>query len=310
MASTSFFELSPDLRVAVEETGDPRGAPIFFFHGWPASRLQGSSFSLEAREFGARIISPDRPGIGLSSHQPGRALLDWPPLIREIACQLGVERFRILAISGGGPYALATAHALPEMIDSVAIVSGAPPLHADVDQRALLPMYRWLLSAYRTQPSLVRTLFSVARPVATIRPPAWIWPLLLRFVPVADRAALRDPRVFEGCFAVYREAWRGSASGVIADAEVYAHDWGFRPEDLRVPVRLWHGRNDRSFSWQLADDLARRIPNCEARFIENEGHYSLPIRHKRAILQDLLEPTSNAESRGSKARESSGTSGE
>jgi len=289
MAATAFFELPGGVRLAVDETGDVRGTPVFFFHGWPASRLQGSAFSGEAREFGARILSPDRPGIGLSSHQPGRALLDWPPLIRETALQLGIERFRILAISGGGPYALATAHALPDMIDSVAIVSGAPPLHPDVDGRALLPVYRWLLSAYRKRPEFVRQLFGIVRPVATIQPPAWSWPLLLRFVPPADRVALRDPRVFEGCFAVYREAWRGSAHGVISDAEVYAHDWGFRPEDIQVPVRLWHGRNDRSFSWRLAEQLAQRIPRCEARFIENEGHYSLPIRHRRAILKDLLE---------------------
>src|SRR5687768_1945518 len=206
MATTAFFDLAPGVRLAVEESGDLHGVPVFFFHGWPASRLQGSGFSPEAREFGARIIAPDRPGIGLSSHQPGRALLDWPPLIRDMARHLGIERFRILAVSGGGPYALATAHALPQMIEAVSIVSGAPPLDAEVDQSALLPVYRWLLFAYRKRPELVRTLFGLARPVATIRPPAWSWPLLLRFVPVADRAALRDPRIFEGSFAVYREA--------------------------------------------------------------------------------------------------------
>jgi pimeloyl-ACP methyl ester carboxylesterase len=290
MASTSFFDLEPHgVRLAVEQTGDLSGKPIFFFHGWPASRLQGSGFNVEAREFGARVISPDRPGIGLSSHQPGRVLLDWPPLIRGIAEQLGISRFHVLAVSGGGPYALATAHALPELVESVAIVSGAPPLHADVDRDALLPVYRWLLCIYRKQPNLLRRVFCVARPVATLRPPTWSWPLLLRFVPAADRSALRDPRVFEGSFAVYREAWRGSAHGVIADAEVYAHDWGFRPEDVRVPVQLWHGRNDRSFSWRLAEALSRRIPNCETRFIDNEGHYSLPIRHRRQILKNLLE---------------------
>jgi pimeloyl-ACP methyl ester carboxylesterase len=280
------------MRLAVDETGAPSGTPIFFFHGWPASRLQGSGFGVEGRELGARILSPDRPGIGLSSHQPGRTLLDWPPLIREIARQLRIERFRVLAISGGGPYALATAHALPEMIDAVAVVSGAPPLDADVDQNALLPVYRWLLSAYRKWPELVRKMFGIARPIATIQPPVWSWPFFLRFVPPADRHALRDPGMFLGCFAVYREAWRGSAQGVIADAEVYARDWGFRPEDVRVPIRLWHGRNDRSFSWKLAEQLARRLPHCEARFIENEGHYSLPIRHRRAILTDLLQTNS------------------
>src|SRR4051812_39008867 len=104
MASTLLLEVAPELRLAVEESGDPQGVPIFFFHGWPASRLQGSGFDVEARTLGARIISPDRPGIGLSSYQPGRRLLDWPPLVRAMAHLLGIERFRIMAISGGGPY--------------------------------------------------------------------------------------------------------------------------------------------------------------------------------------------------------------
>jgi hypothetical protein len=30
------------------------------------------------------------------------------------------------------------------------------------------------------------------------------------------------------------------------------------------------------------------LPKCVARFIENEGHYSLPIRHMHEILADLI----------------------
>jgi pimeloyl-ACP methyl ester carboxylesterase len=67
---------------------------------------------------------------------------------------MGIERFGLLAISGGGPYALATAYALPERVTAVSIVSGAPPLGPDVDKRALLPIYRWLLGAYRRRPEL------------------------------------------------------------------------------------------------------------------------------------------------------------
>lgn len=288
MASTIFLQVAPELQLAVEESGDPQGTPIFFFHGWPASRLQGSGFNIEARTLGARIISPDRPGIGLSSYQAGRALLDWPPLMREMARLLDVERFRILAVSGGGPYALATAYALPDLVEAVAVISGAPPLGPDVDQRALLAVYRWMLVAYRRQPALMRRLFRVVRPFATIRPPGWMWPWLLRFVRDADRAALRDPAIFAGAFECYREAWRTSASGVVADGEIYAHDWGFAPEEVKVPVRLWHGKADQSFSWRLVETLAQRLPRCETRFVEDEGHYSLPIRHRMEILRDLL----------------------
>ena len=109
--------------------------------------------------------------------------------------------------------------------------------------------------------------------------------LLLR---PCDAASLRDDAAFEAIFESQRRAWRGSAEGVMSDAQIYAQPWGFAIEDVRVPVRLWHGKEDRAFAVRLAQDVANRLPNCRARFIENEGHYSLPIRHMHEILQDLI----------------------
>jgi len=73
----------------------------------------------------------------------------------------------------------------------------------------------------------------------------------------------------------------------MADAEIYARPWGFPLEQVRVPVRLWHGKSDRTFAFRLAQAMAARLPNCEARFVENAGHYSLPIRQIHEILADL-----------------------
>ena len=72
------------------------------------------------------------------------------------------------------------------------------------------------------------------------------------------------------------------------DAQIYAQPWGFSLEDVHVPVRLWHGKQDRAFSFRLAEEVAKRLPDCNARFIDNAGHYSLPIRHMREILEDLV----------------------
>jgi pimeloyl-ACP methyl ester carboxylesterase len=290
------FEITPDLRIAVNEAGDPCGHPVFFFHGWPASRLQGAGFGPDALALGLRIISPDRPGVGLSTPQPGRRLLDWPRIVAELADQLGLARFLVLAVSGGGPYGISTAHSLPDRVEGAAIVSGAPPLGGLSDPRDLMLAYRCLLALHARWPKTLRHLFHIARPIASARPPRWLWPFLLRFIPPSDRSALRDPNVFEGSFECYREAWRGSGHGVFADAELYAQDWGFELEHVQPPIRLWHGKADHAFSWRLAEAVARRLPQCTARFLENEGHFSLPIRHGRAILQDLLSTRENARS--------------
>lgn len=285
---TQTMTLRSGATLAWAESGDPQGLPVIFLHGWPASRLQGAGFGPVARELGIRIIAPDRPGIGLSTYVPGRQLLDWPPVVAELADHLQLDRFRMLAVSGGGPYAFAAAHGLGSRSLATAVVSGAPPLHDATDPAALLAVYRWLLAIHRRQPWLLRAAFRAGKPFATMRPPRWLHPLMLRCVSPGDAAALADSRVFDGSWECYREAWQGSGLGVVADAEVYAQPWGFEPEDVQGCIRLWHGGDDRSFNAILASALGARLPCCTTRIVEGEGHYSLPIRHGREILEDLM----------------------
>ena len=243
-----------------------------------------------ARQLGVRIISPDRPGISGSSLQPNRKLADWPRVLERIVEHLEIREFRMLAISGGAPYAYATAVAMPERVRAIAIVGGAPPFAEIRDANGLLPLYRWMLALYRTRPRLLRRLFYLARPVLSLRPPVRLRPLLLKLLLLrpCDAESLRDAAAFEAIFESQRRAWRASAEGVMADAQIYAQPWGFALEDVRVPVRLWHGKQDRAFSFHLAEELAKRLPECRARFIDDAGHYSLPVRHMREILADLI----------------------
>jgi pimeloyl-ACP methyl ester carboxylesterase len=277
-------------RVAFSEYGDPRGEPVIFCHGWPSSRTMAELTDEAARELHMRIVSPDRPGIADSTFMPGRKLMDWPPLVRELTDFLGLQKFRLLAISGGAPYAYATAWAMPERVSAVAVVSGVPDIAELNDHSGLLGLYRLMLSAYRKFPQLSRWSFRFARPLLSLRPPRRSRAILLKLLQPCDAIALHDERAFEACFESQRRAWQASADGVLADAEIYAHPWGFSVSELHVPVRLWHGNSDRSFSAAVAREMAAKILNCHARFIDNAGHYSTPIRYMREILADLLEP--------------------
>jgi pimeloyl-ACP methyl ester carboxylesterase len=274
--------------VALSEYGDPRGAPVFFCHGWPSSRTMAELAHDAALELGARIISPDRPGIRDSQFQPERRLLDWPPLLNEIADHFGIDRVRILAISGGAPYAYATGWMTPERVEKISIVSGAPPLDELQDLDGLLPIHRQMLRLRASRPGLLRSLFYLARPFVAMRMPIRFRPLLLKFLQPCDANVLRESRAFDICFESARQAWRSSANGVMTDAEIYATPWGFALEEVRVPVALWHGTKDRTFAHRLAQGVAARLPNCEFHLIEGAGHYSLPIRFIREILADLL----------------------
>src|SRR5581483_10786640 len=276
--------------LALQEFGDPNGLPVVFCHGWPSSCTMAQLTDEPARELGIRIISPDRPGISGSTLQHDRKLADWPRAIERVADHLGMGEFRMLAISGGAPYAYATAVAFPNRVQAIAVVAGAIPMAELEDWRGLLPLYRWMLAFYRSRPQLLQNLFRMARPILAVRPPVRLRPLLLKMLMLrpCDAESLRDAAAFEAIFESQRRAWRGSAEGVMVDAQIYAQPWGFSLEDVQVPVRLWHGTQDRAFSVHLAEAVAKRLPNCKARFVDNAGHYSLPIRHMREILSDLI----------------------
>src|SRR5438874_11897849 len=159
-------------RVAFSEYGVVSGEPVMFCHGWPSSRIMAQFIDDAARELGVRIISPDRPGIAHSSFAVNRTLLDWPPLVSELADFLDLKRFRVLGISGGGPYAYALAWALPERVRAVGVVSGAPAIAEFSDHSGLLPLYRWLMGAESSvPPPLSHVRFRLARPLLLLRPP-------------------------------------------------------------------------------------------------------------------------------------------
>ncbi|PYJ51237.1 MAG: hypothetical protein DME87_04030 [Verrucomicrobia bacterium] len=276
--------------IAFEEYGDATGVPVIFCHGWPSSRTMARLTDEAARDLGIRIISPDRPGISGSSSQPDRKLIDWPRVVERMVDHLDVGEFRVLAISGGAPYAYATARAMPERVRAIAIVSGAIPIVDLPGREGLLPLYRWMLVLYQKRPQLLRKLFYLARPILSLRLPVRLRPLLLKLLMLrpCDEDSLRDSAAFEAVFESQRRAWLGSTEGVMADAQIYAQPWGFPMEEVQVPVRLWHGKQDRAFSVRLAKEIAERLPNCKARYVDSAGHYSLPIRHMREILQDLI----------------------
>ena len=275
--------------MAVHEYGDPHGTPLFYFHGWPAAGMQAALLDAAARELGVRVLSPDRPGIGASDFHPQRRLLDWPPLLRGLATALGITQCRVLGVSGGGPYALAAAWALPELVKAAGVVCGAPPLAGIENTRGLQPAYRTLLGLHRRSPGVVRGLFHALRPFGRLRIPRWFAGFTGRFLlPPCDVAVLTDR--ISGALAgdAMRESWRQSALGTFTDAEIYAAPWGFALRDVRTPVRLWHGAEDRSFAPAFAESLAREIPDCTFRLVPGVGHYSLLVLHAREILADLL----------------------
>lgn len=270
------------------EYGDPEGRPVLYLHGWPSSGRDAMMIHEAALAAHARIIAPDRPGIGGSDFQENRTLADWPPIASRLADALGWERFHLVAISGGTLYGYATVHALADRIIGMAVVCGALPLAEMPDHSRLHPSYRLLLWLYRHHPDAPLELLRLAAPAARLQWPAWCaWPLT-RSLPAPDRAALGIPFIWQAVSSGVRDSFHQSARGTYLDALVNIRPLGFHLEDIHQPVHFWHGRLDRNFAVEDAAAVAARLPNCKTRFLESDGHFSLACLRSGQALRELL----------------------
>ena len=57
---------------------------------------------------------------------------------------------------------------------------------------------------------------------------------------------------------------------------------------IRVPVEIWHGEDDRLVSPQASRILAAALPGASTHFVPGEGHLLLAGTHAKAALQSAL----------------------
>ncbi len=272
--------------MAYGEFGDPQGQPIFFFHGWPGARLQGAIMDRSANELGYRIISPDRPGFGLSDYQPGRTILNWIEDLRELADRLELDKFSILGLSGGAPYALVCAAKMPQQLSAVGIISGIGPSDGQDAAEGVNPRLRRTIWMCTYAPWLVRfSLWRMAR--IRHRNPERAFSNLLNSLPEPDRNALSKLAVKPMAITASADTFRNGTRGHFHEIRLFARPWGFEMGEIQMPIQLWHGEEDRDILLMTAQRQEQTIPNCEVHFIPGEGHYSLYINRHKEILKGV-----------------------
>jgi len=268
--------------------GDPEGWPIFYFHGFPGSRLEAQLADRVAARMGIRLIALDRPGFGLSDFKPRRTIFEWPDDVVKIADALGINRFATIGVSGGGPYAAACALKIPQRLTAVAIVCGLGPLDTPNGTDRMVRTNHLIFFLGRRLPwlakiSLWRIAYQVRRnPEGTLR-------RMIVALPDPDKAVLARPEVKTAMKDNVVEAFRGGSRGAAYELLLYTRPWGFLLEDIATRVNLWHGEQDVSVPPTMGQYQARTIPNCRAIFCPGEGHFSLVINHMEEVLSGLLE---------------------
>ncbi len=291
---TSEFVLSDGRTLSYSIYGDQSSSNVlFYFHGFPSSRLEAALLDSATTRLSVKLISPDRPGMGKSTFQPNRTILDWTKDFLELVDHLSINEFNIVALSGGSPYAFACAKEVPKSrLKHVAIVSGAYPLSYGTsgmmfNARAVLAVASWF-------PSLVGTImdWTIGGAARDTEHPEIFEQRILQEMEgrhEPDRRCLDDETFKNNFVASVREAFHSSAEGAGWEARLLGTSWGFELEDLQFDrIVLWHGRQDVNCPVAMAEKAAKAIPGARLEAFDGEGHVSVPVKYADKIIEGIL----------------------
>ncbi|MGZ4578661.1 MAG: alpha/beta fold hydrolase, partial [Mycobacterium sp.] len=192
--------------------------------------------------------------------------------LRTIADTLGIDKMAVIGLSGGGPYALASAAVLPDRVVAAGVLGGVAPFFGDegitsglmnLGKRAA-PLLQLGGDPLRIGASLV---IRMIRPVATSA-----LELYALISPEADRRLLTRPE-FKAMFL--DDLLNGSRKQLAApfnDVILFTRDWGFRLDEVKVPVRWWHGDSDHIVPFAHGEHVVSMLPDAELLVLPGESH--------------------------------------
>ena len=278
---TDICQLSDDRGLSYMEYGPKEGFPVLYFHGFPGSHEDIHLFNGPelAEKLRIRIIAVNRPGYSDSDPRTGRSLTDWSADVTELADHLGIGKFSILGYSGGAPFALSCAFAIPERIEKVVIVSGMGPADAPEAKKGkamLIPK----------APKLI--LKGMSKMI--VKKPEKIEANMIKGFPEVDQAILENSEAKAALMDAIREAFRSGYEGALEDAKIYKAPWDFDLSEINQAVIWWHGGLDENVKIETAEFVIQNIPNCSPVIKPEEGHLSLLVHSAEEILTTFLEP--------------------
>lgn len=258
--------------LAWAEYGHPEGDPLLWYHGTPGARTQLPPVAHEvALQRGFRIITVERPGTGASTDHQYRRIADFGEDAETLVDDLGLERFGVVGLSGGGPYVLATAHRMPERTVVASLLGGIGPTRGPDAVWSYTRVLRFLAPTLE----LLRSPFgSLLGPLVggAERIGEEVLDVFSRLIGGSDREVLSDPDFAAMFISDLTSA--GDLRSVAHDLALFSRHWGFLLEEVTVPVVVWQGLADNIVPPSHGHHQAARLPNGRLKVRPGEGHFA------------------------------------
>jgi len=275
--------------LCLEVAGDGPAGTVIVCSGTPNSRHLYAPWVEDALARGLRLVGYDRPGYGGSTPHPGRSVADGATEVQAIATALELDRVAVWGFSGGGPYAVACAALLPDLVSAAGVVCSLAPYGA--------PGLDFFAGMGEDNIDDIKLVLSDPR--AAREKLRKDWEEELRVTPDGVVEAWKslltpaDAAVATGQFASWlvetiQIGLAPGDEGWWEDGQAHTSPWGFELDSIRVPVKVWHGRHDRFVAIQHGQWLAKHIPGAEAELSDEDGHLTLLVNRVPEVHEWLV----------------------
>ncbi|MGC9438437.1 alpha/beta fold hydrolase [Streptomyces sp. WG5] len=259
------------------EWGPLDGVPVLLCPGAATSRWLGFGAGV-VEALGVRLVSVDRPGLGVSTPAPGRTFSDFAGDMRQLCVQRGLGQPVVVGNSQGAPFALACA--AEGAASALAVVSGADEVARPEFASVLNADLRGLVERIECDPAGAEEFFTGFTADA-------MWDMVMAGSPGCDLAVYQDPDFAAGYRRALNEAFAQGAAGYARDTVLAMGRWPFALDAITVPVDIWYGERDTSHSPDNGALLAARVPGARHHVVSETGG-ALLWTHAEPILTLLL----------------------
>jgi pimeloyl-ACP methyl ester carboxylesterase len=284
-----FVEVREGRNLGYADFGSESGRTILWYHGTPGGRRQvPEDARVMANKLDLRVIGVDRPGIGYSTSHHYRNILDFTSDVEILLNELNVDRCAVVGLSGGGPYTLATAYAMPDRITAAGVLGGVVPhVGEESMEGGLVGFFSRLRPGLPfISPPVSRLLQLAIMGLGPFGIPAI--DLFARLTPEGDQIVFAREEIK----AMFIDDIKGNSRHGIAaplnDLALFLRPWGFSVSDIAVPVRWWHGDADNFVPLAHAEHLVPLIPNAQLYLRPGESHLG-GLGAAEEVLNVLLE---------------------
>lgn len=287
--TNQFLILNDGRKLGFAEFGNKNGFPVIYCHGSQSSRLEmhyDLSFTIESN---IKIITIDRPGHGISDFNPKGTILSFSEDVKQLTTQLNINRFSIVGMSAGAPFALGIAYYLPSNVHKTVIISGFAP-YIKTNRKHLSKEVSVMLGLAKTFPSLLKILLKFQNKQMAKNPKKALQGFL-KIMSEPDKKVLEKEAVISVIENMFKEAFRQGSKGIAYEiSKLLVNDWNFDLAKIQTPVLFFQGLKDNNVPYQWAEYMANEIMHSTLKFYPEKGHLII-FEHVKEIFNDLHEKT-------------------